>query len=125
MKKILASLTIAMFTYFSANAQAPLINVGGAKQTKVCSISQDRKNISCYTTQYAENFKVCKSDYGYYICGETPGYNNSTYSSFQEVADTKSGAAQYQYANLVRSRKPVDITIPQSQSYVNTPAGSN
>lgn len=30
-------------------------------------------------TAVVMNFKVCKSDNGYVICGETPGSNNSTF----------------------------------------------
>ena len=89
MKKILAALTIAGFAYFNANAQQSQTNACGVKQNKVCRVSANKKMTSCYKTKYAESFQVCKNEYGYYICCQTPGDNNSTYSRYPAIAGTK------------------------------------
>ena len=66
--------------YFSANAQQTQKKVCEKSPNKVCRISANKKGTSCYNTHYAQSFAVCRNEYGYYICCETPGDNNTTYS---------------------------------------------
>jgi hypothetical protein len=114
MKQILMALTIVGFTYFSAEAQ----NDGKTCekiQSQVC-----RKGGDCYKTKYAENFKVCKNENGYFICCETPDHSNSTHPGFVAAKE----ADQYYSvpANDVRNYDmAVAVTdygnLPESQSY--------
>src|ERR1035437_4810024 len=77
MKKIIIALSIAGFTWFSAAAQTtPLISCAAPK-ANVCHRSG--KGVSCYNTPYAQDYNVCKGDYGYFISCETPEYKNSTH----------------------------------------------
>jgi hypothetical protein len=80
MKKILAALTIAGLTWFCANAQQLQKKACRKGEGKVCRASSDKKTASCYNTHYAQSFEVCRNEHGYYICCETPGNNNTTYS---------------------------------------------
>jgi len=67
---ILIALTIMWCFCFNANAQS--IHHKTVKKTgRIKGILKD--------TVVVMNFKVCKSDNGYMICGETPGSNNSTF----------------------------------------------
>jgi len=79
MKKILMALTMTGFVYLSAEAQTENKKYCGVKSDQVCRKSSGNA-ISCYKTKYAENFKVCKNDHGYYICCEEPDRNNSTHA---------------------------------------------
>ena len=101
-------------TYISAEAQDGKKNCE-IVQSKVC-----RKGGDCYKTKYAENFKVCKNDYGYFICCESPSYSNSTHPSFVVVNDQNNGYIQNE-ASTYASNKPVsafdESMVPQSQSY--------
>ena len=124
MKKILTALAIVGMTYSSAIAQSSQINVCGVKQNKVCVVSKDRKTTSCYKTKFAENFQVCKNENGYYICCETPGDNNSTFSRYLVHKYTNSEGEQYQYSSFTGSGKAANMTVPQNQSYVNIPIAS-
>lgn len=123
MKKILGLLVAVSCSCFCVNAQSTTNNGLAGKQTQVCKSGQGKNEVSCYNTKYAENFRVCKSEDGYYICSETPGYYNSTYLQFIGVAATE---ASYPYKTAFPAGKTMinDRTVPQSQSYVNTPAGS-
>jgi hypothetical protein len=80
MKKILAALAMAGFSFFNANAQQPKMKACEKKPDKVCRVSADKKSTSCYKTSNAQSFAVCKNEQGYYICCETPGDYNTTYS---------------------------------------------
>src|SRR4051812_4823707 len=77
MKTILMALIVAGFTHYNADAQSGKVACG-KPEGKVCKRSPNNGR-SCYKTKYAENFKVCKGNYGYYICCERPGYANSTH----------------------------------------------
>src|ERR1019366_9618390 len=123
MKKTIAALIIAGLAYFSANGQTPQINCE-KKQNKVCRASANKKETSCYKTQYAANFKVCKNQYGYFICCETPGNNNTTYSKYPAEANTKVEVVQEQYVPLANKSTAIDMAVPQSQSYVVTSSAS-
>ncbi len=113
------ALAITAFAYCTAEAQSAPINVCGVKNDKVCKISSNRRTASCYKTQYAENFKVCKGDAGYFICCETPNATNSTNPQLAIL-----GVKPYRgYAALHDNYVPetampqADRTAPQSQSY--------
>ena len=49
----------------------------GASEGKVCRKTD--KGTSCYKTDYAQNYKVCRSGSGYHICCEEPNGTNQTY----------------------------------------------
>ena len=115
MKKILMALAITGFTYFSAEAQA-------TDSKKSCGVTQDevcRKGQGCYKTKYAENFKVCKSNKGYFICCETTNYNNSTQSGAQDAAYQGANNEQNDYAAQNENMNVVAGNAPQSQSYAS------
>lgn len=118
MKKLLTVLAISVLAYAGAQAQTERINACGVKHNEVCRPSKDKNGASCYKTEYASNFKVCKSDCGYYICCETPDRNNSTFPD-RALATEKDKGTQYDDGQMaVSDRQAVDMTIPQSQSYV-------
>src|SRR5438046_1468756 len=103
MKKIITALAIAGLVYSGVNAQTTQINACGVKHDKVCRRVPGKKTASCYKTQFAENFKVCKGDFGYYICCETPNYYNSTHPA---VVAAKKPRVQYNYDNPVADNRP-------------------
>ena len=125
MKKLATLLAIVSIGCIIANAQTSLINVTGKSNTKICKTVAGGNGISCYKTTFAENFKVCKSADGYYICSEVPGYFNSTYLRFTGVTEYEQESVHDQYTLPARKTEVDDKTVPQSQSYVNTPAGSH
>lgn len=128
MKKILIALAILGFTYSSAEAQTTPLIPCAAPKGKVCKRSGN--GVSCYKTKYAEDFKICKGEYGYYVCCEPPAYNNSThpampiaeaftdndYTGYMNesvvLRSTTSGDDDMEVANT-----PVVSMVPQSQSY--------
>lgn len=75
----------------------------------------------CYKTKYAQNFKVCKDEYGYKICGEQRSATNST----RPVAGAKLPAAAPVYATAdapvysMRNSQTAlpKAAVPQNQSY--------
>jgi len=115
MKKILVALAMSGFVYCSAQAQTDVKNCG-TTSNQVCKRSSGN-NVSCYKTKYAENFKVCKNDNGYYICCETPDGNNATHPVNTAVAVNEYrddyNAGQQQYANQEKSNR-----APESQSFL-------
>ena len=122
MKKILVMALIMTGGFFSAEAQ------GQSKE--VCNSKK-----ACYRTKYSENFKVCKNDDGYYICGETPTYANSTIRGHRQMQQRqyKQPEQTMQYAQNTQQQQyeqqdaPANTTsdaliAPQSQSYATTPS---
>jgi len=110
MKKILMALVIAGLAYSSAEAQA-------TKQ--VCRMSS-KKGISCYKTKYAQNFPICKTDYGYAVCGETPDFKNSTYPKMNAVVrnnDEDMPVESSQEWSGYRPQESMEDMTPKSQSY--------
>ena len=83
MKRILMALAITVFAYSSVDAQSEK-QICGTRQDQVCRRSSG-KAVSCYKTKFAENYKVCKNDGGYYICCEAPNGTNSTRSASVQV----------------------------------------
>src|SRR4051812_5332282 len=116
MKKILILLAIAGLVNYSADAQTTRINACGVNKGKVCRLSPNKRNASCYKTKFAENFKVCKGGDGYFICCESPGKFNSTFQEMPVVRTRR--PYQPEYASNKRNDAEVDMSIPQSQSYV-------
>ena len=100
MKKILIALAMSGFVYYSAEAQTNAKANCGTTSNQVCRRSSGN-NVSCYKTKYAENFKVCKNNNGYFICCETPDGNNATHPVNTTVAfneyrdDYYNGQQQY------------------------------
>lgn len=132
MKKILAALAIAGFTYLSAEAQTKPLIACEAPKGKVCHRSAH--GVSCYKTSYAEDYKVCKNNNGYYICCESPNRTNSTWSrgAIAEAFNTNEYTGNMDESIVLQSVTPGDeagytgapagMIAPQSQSY---PAYSN
>lgn len=74
MNKVLTALALIGFFCFNAAAQNA--------HHKIVKTTYRKKAIVKDTV--IMNFKVCKSDNGYAICGEAPGNNNSTYEEPQK-----------------------------------------
>lgn len=70
MKKILMALAMTATVYGGATAQTKTKCVNDEK--KVCKPTADKNAVSCYETNYAQNYKVCKGKAGYYVCCHTP-----------------------------------------------------
>ncbi|MCD6010145.1 MAG: hypothetical protein K0Q79_7 [Flavipsychrobacter sp.] len=121
MKKLLTALMITGFAYYGANAQTERISPCGVKHNQVCRNAPGKKAAACYKTKFAENYKVCKGDAGYYICCETPTATNSTYAK-TEAAMRNAKVAVVQRNNddeyVHTNSQVVDMSIPQSQSYI-------
>ena len=127
MKKTFMMLAILAFAYSGTNAQ---VKTNGKKpvscgknETKVCRPSSDKKSTICYNTPYAQNFEICKNDLGYFVCCETPGPANSTFSGATRSADKDVPEFSYRvnctntsYSNTGSEEKQV-TTAPQGQSY--------
>ncbi len=122
MKKILVALIMTGFAYGGANAQQPKqTTTCGIKQNHVCRVSKDKNSVSCYKTEYAENFKVCKNNtHGYFICCEIPGLYNSTHYNYAANQPEAQETEQVDYVTVDNNHGYIDKTVPQNQSYVNT-----
>ncbi len=68
MQKILIAILVAFTFCFNAGAKKPSAGITGIAH---------RKKVAKDTV--AMNFKVCKNNIGYTICGEAPTAENSTY----------------------------------------------
>ncbi len=116
MKKILIALAMSGFVYCSAEAQTDNKKNCETTSNQVCRRSSGN-NISCYKTKYAENFKVCKNENGYFICCETPDGGNATHPVNTTVAVNEFrddyNAGQPQYAN-----QDYTMRAPVSQSFL-------
>jgi hypothetical protein len=108
MKKILMAIAIIGFTY--SGAQAREIKKCEAPKGKVC-----RSKGHCYNTKFAQDYKVCKGDYGYFICCEEPGRYNSTHPGFS-VATARRQSYQPNQA-AANAGEDINTLVPQSQSY--------
>jgi hypothetical protein len=123
MNKILIALAITGFTCLSAQAQENRTLICPAPKGQVCHRSGH--GTSCYKTKYAEDFKICKGDYGYYVCCETPGLYNSTHPKLTYVAPFDNGEDMDNLNEVVvlHSQTPdmegvtPESLTPQSQSY--------
>jgi hypothetical protein len=124
MKKILAPLAIMMMSYCGSDAQTSQISTCGTNKNKVCRLAQDKKTVSCYKTKYAENFKICKNDFGYFICCEYAGQYNSTHPQLSVITETNRDAEQYTNTVSTYLNTTIDRTVPENQSYINTEYGA-
>ena len=124
MKKILIALTLVGFSYLSTEAQTTTEKVAcGAPKDKVCKKSGG--GVSCYKTKYAEDYKICKGDYGYSVCCEEPNYYNSTHPPVNTVAvrqypnpmDTRDEDNTNFRAQQANNDAQQAMVAPQSQSY--------
>jgi len=109
MKKIIAALAIASLA-FGAQAQ----------QTKQVCRKSSTGDLSCYKTKYAQNFSICKDNFGYKVCGEPRNYKNSTNPGMAVAAATDQSQMQYAYEaqGSFYGEMPAQATpTPQSQSY--------
>ncbi|MCW3123761.1 MAG: hypothetical protein JWQ38_3253 [Flavipsychrobacter sp.] len=125
MKNLIIALAIVGFTYSSAEAQSTE-KICPAPKGKVC-----RKGGSCYKTKFAYDFKVCKGDYGYFICCEEPTYSNSTHPRVNMVSTrnrdngdlTRDEFITMNSNGITVSQQPSEndeqqkMIAPQSQSY--------
>lgn len=123
MKYLIGALAIAIVACVTAAAQSSKTQMCGTQNDKVCKISADRHSVSCYNTKFAENFKVCKNENGYFICCETPGPANTTFA-YASGQDSYEAPEHARTVNYINTGSNYDPTVPQSQSYVGTPAGS-
>ncbi len=114
------ALVILASAYGSAVAQNA--QTCGVKKDKVCRRVGNNK-VSCYKTDYAENFKVCMGNTGYYICCETPNQTNSTNPGYVMVERQQVYSRDYNN-DVVTQNEETNMTIPQSQSYVMTSSNS-
>ena len=125
MKKILMALVMISGSFISANAQTN------------CSCPTVKRTVHHKTTRhanYAQNFKVCKNQYGYHICGEVSTCYNSTYcipgvnaggpmlATNKAYNDDDAAIAyqpSYETANTYYGNMPAPAAAvaPQSQSY--------
>ena len=132
MKKILMALAMTGFVYVSAEAQTVKKSCG-TSENQVCRKSSG-KGISCYKTKYAENFKVCKGNSGYFICCEEPNQTNSTRAAMQALRAKQYPADDYQDMSVPTASQfvaPVSQSIPQYtankasyyEGYFDTPKG--
>jgi hypothetical protein len=118
MKTILVMLIAAGLVHCGASAQSSKSSTCGVKQKQVCRATKNKNAVSCYKTEYAENFAVCKGGSGYFICCEKPGLNNSTHYNF--VAAEEVAPEVESYPAVAYNYPQADMSTPQSQSYVNT-----
>jgi hypothetical protein len=125
MNKILIALTLAGFTYLSAEAQNKPLIACEAPKGKVCR--KTSSGVSCYKTPYAEDFKICKGDYGYFVCCEPAAENNATHPklSYIQPFDGGDNMQNLNEAVVLESKTPAEYTsatraatVPQSQSYI-------
>ena len=127
MKKILMALVMISGSFISANAQTKC----------VCPVV--KRTVHHKTTthaNYAQNFKVCKNQYGYHICGEVSTCYNSTYcipgvntagpmvasnnSTYNDDDVAINYQPSYETANTYYGNMPAPAAAavaPQSQSY--------
>ncbi len=119
MKKILIALLFAVTGQMSAIAQNT--------ESRVCTASS-KNGVSCYKTRYAENFKVCPTNRGYTICGETPTNTNSTRSGYvASLGTTQEDMSQYNERYVLKSRTAPEgqyADVPGSVAMVSAEAGS-
>ena len=110
MKKILL-MALAGLTFFSAEAKN--------KNTTGCKVVKNNKATMKHHDKYDENFKVCKNDAGYHICGEPVSYINATKQIHylppapQHMTYNNQGMDQQQ----APATDPNAMLAPQSQSY--------
>jgi hypothetical protein len=117
MKTILTALAMIVSSYGGAYAQTKDAKACGTKENQVCRVSKDKSSVSCYKTQYANNFKVCKGEHNYFICCQEQSRTNSTPK--KTYANQEMNYVE-QKGYITRNYTVVDMSVPQNQSYANT-----
>ncbi|MCF8451261.1 MAG: hypothetical protein K9G49_15410 [Taibaiella sp.] len=51
------------------DAAAEMVTVQEKSEKTICKKSPNTGVVSCYQTEHAQNYKVCKGDNGYFVCG--------------------------------------------------------
>ncbi len=121
MKKIMMMLVMACVVY-GTEAQTKTDIACGAPKEKVCR--KTTNGVACYNTKYAEDYAVCKSEAGYYICCEHPNRNNSTFSdaalrknNMQEPEPEETQPQLQNDCDTYRGDETHVMVAPQSMSY--------
>ena len=111
MKTIFIVIAIFVMVNWHTEARGQEKKLNNQEKELVCKPTADKKGTKCYTSKYAQNFKVCKGNKSYYICGKMPGtgVNSSTLPPTIVVASAGHHA----------SKQKVSVS-GQSQSYVIT-----
>lgn len=110
---------------FGGGAQSAATSVNDNNKSRVCRPAQGQKGAACYNTKFAENYRVCKNERGYYICSAVSGTCDSSFLKFIGVYENTGDLYENQYTLPANKNAVDDKTVPQSQSYSNTPAGSH
>lgn len=119
MSKMIIALALAGFTFLSAEAQ---------DKRCVCTTSHKTTHKHAVVTpnanrnNYAQNFKVCRDNYGYHICGQTPTFTNSTRRPYYPSQYRKETELAAYYGNTHGEARelaytPQSMIAPQGQSY--------
>ena len=70
-----------MEKFFILTIVAVVAGLSSFGQSKtVCNVTADKAATSCYVTKFAENYKVCHTEKGYYICGKKTDDNEGMYN---------------------------------------------
>jgi len=115
---LIAFFTIAL-TYTAAQAQSRQKDYCGVSHRQVCKGSRGT-GYHCYKTRYAQNFKVCKNQNGYFICCETPNRRNSTHPlAYAQVNALQQNTISSQpiVVNPDAAFVPTDTVVERSGSY--------
>lgn len=80
------ALMIIGIAYANAEGRVRIVkNRCGTSEGKVCRGSEVT-GYSCYKTNFAQNYQVCRNDQGYFICCEKPKYVVTTQLELPAVA---------------------------------------
>lgn len=120
MKKMV--LVSAMNGFMCCFATAQTMPPGAVNSpVKVCTPSSGKNSTSCYLTRYAENYRVCRNNNGYFICGGITGTAGNAYPSFTEPGVKPYDMPAYDLKIAPSSegsqQTPAEMRAPQSQSY--------
>ncbi len=125
MIKILVVITSLICISEGLNGQTTNKGLQAENKTLVCKPVQGKSDVSCYKTNYAENFKVYKNENGYYICSGIPEYLDSSFLNLIGAYNKPNDLYQNQYTLPATKKAAEDKTVAQSQSYSNTATGSH
>ena len=115
MRKTAAALLLAGGVFFTAAAQKP-VHVHGKTTARKKAPVKDT---------VIQNYKVCKSDKGYAICGENPGAYNTTFDQEPQKLVMEYPPYEINQANIIllptvpvhiSYRVPYDKPGPEEQS---------
>jgi hypothetical protein len=120
MKKIMIALILAGMAYSAADAQ---------EVKQVCRKTANNST-SCYKTKYAQNFPICKTDFGYAVCDEPRTYSNSTHSAVPVVMNEGDlqmppFEARQEAAEAMQPQTPRSQSFPEYNDQETVPYGAN